>query len=85
MLRRFIRRCLPIGRRYLDKQVKVQKHKDIWVSVIRDVFNLAPARNFHWVGAVREGVERLCRKGAIQGRILHLCDSWIGVCQAPER
>lgn len=48
-------------------------------------FNPALAKKFEWIGSVCNGVEQLCRKGVIRGRILHVRDSWIGVYRVPEQ
>lgn len=43
--------------------------------------DLAPV--YHWITEVCRGVDRLIADGLIQGRILHLQDSWVGVHRVP--
>ncbi len=46
-------------------------------------FSLELARVYHWIDSVCEGVERLYAEGLLQGRILHLQDSWVGLYKVP--
>lgn len=47
-------------------------------------FNPELARVYHWISDVCEGVERLYAEKLIEGRILHLQDSWVGLYQVPD-
>lgn len=64
--------------------IKVLAHMQPGGFIMWHDFNPGLAKKFAWVGAVCEGVERLCCKGLIRGRILHVRDSWIGVYRVPE-
>jgi len=44
-------------------------------------FNLELANKYNWIDSVCRGVERLYAYGLLEGRILHVRDSWMGVCQ----
>lgn len=39
--------------------------------------------NFHWIGEVCAGIERLYSEGLLRERILHLQDSWVGLYRVP--
>jgi len=65
--------------------LKVLAHMRPGGFILWHDFNPALAKKFHWIASVCDGVERLCRKGAVQGRIFHLRDSWIGVYRVPEQ
>ncbi|MFO8008302.1 MAG: class I SAM-dependent methyltransferase [Candidatus Brocadiia bacterium] len=41
-------------------------------------------RRYDWVHSVCTGVERLFRDGLLDGRVLHVRDSWVGVHRIPE-
>jgi predicted O-methyltransferase YrrM len=47
-------------------------------------FNPELARTYPWINEVCNGVERLYAEGILQGRILHLEDSWVGLYRVPE-
>jgi predicted O-methyltransferase YrrM len=42
-------------------------------------FNPSLARKYRWIYSVCMGVEKLFEDGIIQGRLLHVRDSWVGV------
>ena len=46
-------------------------------------FNPSLRKQFHWIDDVCKGVERLYSRGHIQGRILLLKDSWVGLYRVP--
>jgi hypothetical protein len=46
-------------------------------------FNPELARVYPWISDVCSGVERLFADGFLQGRVLHLQDSWVGLYQVP--
>jgi predicted O-methyltransferase YrrM len=46
-------------------------------------FNPGLARTYPWINDVCNGVERLYAEGILQGRILHLEDSWVGLYKVP--
>jgi len=46
-------------------------------------FNPTLRKQFHWINDVCRGVEKLYRKGYLEGRIFVLKDSWIGLYQVP--
>jgi predicted O-methyltransferase YrrM len=42
-------------------------------------FNLELSNKYNWIGSVCQGVERLYAYGLLEGRLLHIRDSWMGV------
>lgn len=68
----------------INDTLKILPHMRPGGFILWHDFNPALASKFHWIGAVCEGVERLYRKGALQGRSFHLRDSWVGVYRVPE-
>lgn len=47
-------------------------------------FNLELVKKYHWINSVCLGVEKLYRDGLINGRILHIRDSWVGIYRVGE-
>lgn len=47
-------------------------------------FNPELANVYEWINEVCMGVNRLYADGLVQGRILHLQDSWIGLYRVPQ-
>jgi predicted O-methyltransferase YrrM len=47
-------------------------------------FNPSLVDQYDWIREVCLGVEMLYKAGLITGRILHLCDSWVGLYQIPR-
>lgn len=65
--------------------VKVLKHMKPGGFILWHDFNPALAKKYIWIRSVCSGVERLCRKGLIKGRIFHIRDSWVGIYQVPQQ
>lgn len=64
--------------------VKVLKYMRPGGFILWHDFNPALSKKYHWIRSVCSGVERLCRKGLIKGRIFHIRDSWVGIYQVPH-
>ena len=46
-------------------------------------FNPALRKKYHWIDDVCRGIELMYKKGHLNGRILVLKDSWVGIYQVP--
>ena len=57
---------------------KVLKHAHKGTVILWHDFNLELVDTYPWIAAACRGVERLFEEGLIEGRVLHLRDSWVG-------
>lgn len=62
---------------------KVLKHCRPGSLIMWHDFNPKLIRRYNWIAQVCRGIERLYARGLLQGPILHLQDSWIGLYQVP--
>lgn len=63
--------------------VKILRHMRPGGFILWHDFNPDLVQQYHWIRCVCRGLERLCRKGYIRGRIIHVRDSWTGIYQVP--
>jgi len=79
----FIDGCHDSNFVYHDTR-EILKHMKAGSLILWHDFNPGLVKKYHWIHSVCLGVERLCRDGLINGRILHLRDSWVGAYRVPE-
>ncbi|HTL33072.1 MAG TPA: class I SAM-dependent methyltransferase [Kofleriaceae bacterium] len=63
---------------------KVLAHMKPGSFVLWHDFNPELVDQYEWIKSVCLGVERLYERGLINGRILHMRDSWVGIYQVPK-
>ena len=63
---------------------KILPHMQPGGFIIWHDFNPELVKKYSWIDSVCLGVEKLCRKGLIGGRIFHIRDSWMGIYQVPK-
>lgn len=60
---------------------KVLEHMKPGSFILWHDFHPGLVEQYDWIRAVCLGVDRLYEAGLLKGRILHLRDSWVGICQ----
>lgn len=63
----------------INDTLKVLRYVRAGGFVLWHDFNPVLVDKFHWIRSVCMGVEQLYRRKALQGRIFHIRDSWVGI------